>query len=164
MFEGFEGGVANDIHDGAAGEGMVTGDFGEVEFRSELGLRGEALLPKLESFFGAGNGEVNDGFEATGEGFVEVVAAIGGEYGDAVESFDALEEEGDFLVGVAVVSVFGFAPFAKEGIGFIEEENPVFVLGLVENFGEIFFGFADVLGDDEGEVNLVDVAPGCLAE
>ena len=58
------------------------------------------------------------------EGLVDVVPPVGGQDGDAVEGLDALEQEGDLLVGVAVVGVLGLAALAEQRVGLVEEQDP----------------------------------------
>jgi hypothetical protein len=56
------------------------------------------------------------------------------------------------------------AALAEQGVGLVEEQDPAALLGAVEHAGEVLLGLADVLRDDEREVDAVDVAAGELAE
>src|SRR5271157_1356253 len=58
----------------------------------------------------------------------------------------------------------GFAPLAEKSIGLVEEKDPTLMLGLVENVGQVFLGFANVFRDDQGEVNVVNLPARGLAE
>ena len=46
------------------------------------------------------------------------------------------------------MGVLGLAASAEQGIRFIKEQYPALVLGLIEHLSQIFFGFADIFGDD----------------
>ncbi len=47
-------------------------------------------------------------------------------------SFHSLEEVGDLLVGVFVVGITHIGTLSKQGIRFIEKEDPVFVFGFIK--------------------------------
>src|SRR5215510_12729073 len=121
---------------------MFLGDFFQIELRLQLHLRRETLSPEAQPFFGPWHGKVDDRLEAASKSVVQIFAAVGGENSDAVEGFDALEQEGDLLVGVPVVGILGLAAFAKERIRFIKKENPAFVLRLVKDFSQVLLGLA----------------------
>lgn len=70
------------------------------------------------------------------------------------------------------VRVPDFGTFAEEGIGFIEEEDRIGVLGGSEDTFEVLFGFTDVLADALRQIDVVqrqrwfigdDIASHCLA-
>ena len=46
------------------------------------------------------------------------------------------------------------APFAEQGVGFVEEQQGLAVLGLAEGGLEVLLGFTDPFGDDLGQVHL----------
>src|SRR5512146_1961827 len=50
-----------------------------------------------------------------------------------------------------------FSSLAKQRIGFVEKQYPVLVLGLSEEPRQIFLRFPDVLADNGGEVDAVDI-------
>jgi hypothetical protein len=66
---------------------------------------------------GARQRKVDDRFEPPSEGIVDIVPQVRGEDRDAVERLDALKQEGDFLVGVAVMRVVRLGPLAEQGVG-----------------------------------------------
>jgi hypothetical protein len=159
-----EADLADDVHDRAAGQLVVAGDRLEVEG----GVRGGPSARSRGSTGararpGAAAGSRRR-LEPAGERVVEVLAQVGGEDRDAVEGLDALQQVGDLLVGVAVVGVLALAALAEQGVGLVEEQDPAALLGPVEHAGEVLLGLADVLRDDEREVDAVDVAAGALAE
>ncbi len=49
------------------------------------------------------------------------------------------------------------SPLAKEGIGLVEEQDGAAGLGSGEDAGQVLLGVANVLTDDGGEVDLVEV-------
>src|SRR5271165_2188938 len=143
---------------------MLGRNFAQVNGFLESGFGRETLHPEAQSFLGPRHREENDRLESPSECFVQVLALVGGKYCNPVEGLNALQEKRDFLIGVAVVSIFGFAPLAEKSIGLVEEKNPTFMLGLVENVGQVFLGFANVFRDDQGEVNVVNLPARGLAE
>lgn len=54
--------------------------------------------------------------------------------------------------------------FAEEGVGLVEEQNPVLVFGFVEKTGQVFFRFADEFGDDHRQVDAIHIAAGVFAQ
>ena len=117
----------------------------------------EALLPQHSSLGDVGEGEVDHGVEAAGEGLVDVGAQVGGEDREAVEGLDALQQVRNLDVGVAVVRVTHLRALAEEGVGLVEEQHAVDPVDLGEDPLEVLLGLADVLVDDRGEVDRVEL-------
>src|SRR5258708_16987631 len=143
---------------------MVGRNFAQVNGLLEPGFWRETLHPEAKSFLGPRHREEDYGFESARESFIQILALVGGKNCNRVERLNALQEKRDFLIGVAIVRIFGFAPLAEKSIGLVEEKDPTLVLGLVENAGQIFLGFTNVFRDDQGEINVVDLPARGLAE
>src|SRR5258706_3832698 len=149
--ERLQGRIAHQIQDGPAAQLKLRRDLIQIDRLLEAGFRRKTLAPQAQSLFGARHGEVDDGLEAPGERLVDIILLVRGEDGDAVEGLDALEQERDFLVGVAVVRILGLAALPEERVGLVEEQDPALVLCLVEDARKVLLGLADVLRDYERE-------------
>ena len=68
------------------------------------------------------------------------------------------------MVGMAIIGAAGLGALAEQGVRLVEEEDPSLVLGLIEDPGQVLLGLADVLGDHQRQVDLVDLAAGRAAE
>ena len=77
---------------------------------------------------------MDDSLEAPGKSIVYIAALIGGQYDQPVLAFNALQEVRDFLVGVLIMGIADVGALAEEGIGFVKKQNPVFMLGFIEEF------------------------------
>ena len=106
---------------------------------------------------GVGHREVDERVEPARERRVDVRAQVGGEDDDAVERLHALQQVGDLDVGVAVVGVADLRALAEQRVRLVEEQHAVHALGLVEDAVEVLLRLADVLVDDGGEVDRVEV-------
>src|SRR5579862_415117 len=102
--------------------------------------------------------------EAPRERLVDVAVEVAREYGHPREILDALQQIGDLLVGEAIVRGRGRGAFAEQRVRFVEEQDPVAMLGAVEQPCEILLRLADVLRDHEREVDAIDIAPRMLAD
>ena len=95
----------------------------------------------------SGNGNSMQ-LHAAHEGLIHVVPHIGGQDGDALVLLHLLQQVADFDVGVAVVGIFHLRALAEQRVGFVEKENRIAVLGLVEDSVEILLRLPDVLADN----------------
>lgn len=115
----------------------------------------EHFPPQHFAQVGIGHRKVDHGLETAREGFVDIAAQVGGQHDSTREVFDALEQVGYFLVGMPVVGGSGRGALAEKSVSLIEKENPVPVFGHVEDLSQVFFGFADVFGNDHGKIDAV---------
>ena len=104
-----------------------------------------------------GHREVDDRVEPARERLVDVGAQVRGEDRDAVERLHALQQVGGLDVRVAVVRVAHLGALAEQRVGLVEEQDAVDLVGLGEDLVEVLLGLADVLVDDRGEVDRVEV-------
>ena len=77
--------------------------------------------------------------------------------GQPVEGLHPLEQVRALDVGVPVVRVAHLAALAEDRVGLVEEQHRVDPAGLGEDPLEVLLGLADVLVDDRGEVDRVQV-------
>ena len=137
----------------------------QVDIRREpVGLVGEIVLPKAQPLLGIGHLEQRHRLEAAGEGFVELRAQIGGEDHDAGKILDPLQQIGHLLIGGAVVGVAGLGALAEQRIRLVEEQDPVAVLSVIEQAGEVFLGLADIFRHHLRQIDAIDRQPRQPAE
>ena len=119
----------------------------------------EALPPQGRAQVGRRGREVDDRVEPAGERLVDVGPEVGGEDREPVEGLEPLEQVGALDVGVPVVGVAHLAPLAEDGVRLVEEQHRVDPAGLGEDPLEVLLGLPDVLVDDRGQVDRVQVQP-----
>ncbi len=85
--------------------------------------------------------------ESPRERLVQMRAQIRVQDHDSRIILDALQQIGDLLVGGAVV-----AP-AEQGVGFVEEQDPVFLRRAIEYPPQVLFRLADVFRDQRGKID-----------
>jgi len=156
--------MLNHVHDAGSGELVLIGNFLKIDVGGKGNLVREGLAPQLQALLRLRERKINDGMEATHEGVVDIAFKIGGQDGQAIVIFNSLQQIGNFLIGVFVVGVPYFCPFTKNGIGLVKKQDPVFVLGLIKEAGQVFLRFADIFGDDHRQVDAKDGFVGVLAE
>ncbi len=120
----------------------------EVLFREQIR---EEEAPDAGATLAVEGGQAEGDMDAGLEGLVESADAVGGEEEDAVEVVEGAEEDGDEGVAgeVFVVAVL------EEDVGFVEEEDGVPGVGVVEDFFEAALERAGI---------GADVAAGYLVE
>ena len=156
--------MADNIHDGASGQFMLLGDLPEIDALLQYRFLRKRALPDPQALIRTGHGKVDYRLQPAVEGFIDIALHIGGQDHDPVELLDPLQQEADFLVGVAVVGIIDPGALAEQRIGFVKEEYPALVLGHVEYPGQVLLGFADVFGDDHAQVDPVDIAAALFAQ
>ena len=119
--------------------------------------RAEAAVPQRAAVRGVGQREVDDHVEPAGERLVDVGAQVGGQDGEAVEGLHPLQQVGALDVGVAVVRVPDLRALAEDRVGLVEEQHGVDAGRRREDPLEVLLGLADVLVDDGGQVDDVQV-------
>lgn len=117
----------------------------------------QPVPPQREPLPGVGEREVDHQVQAPGERLVDVGAQVGGEQRDAVEGLQPLEQVGALHVGVLVVRVLDLRPLPEDGVGLVEEQYGVGAVGLGEDALQVLLGLADVLVDDRGELDDVEI-------
>ena len=71
--------------------------------------------------------------------------------------FQLLQKIGHLHVGVAVVGVLDLAALAEQSVALVEEEDAPGVPRLLKDRPQVLFGLADVLADDLGQIDLVQL-------
>ena len=77
--------------------------------------------------------------------------------GEPVEPLHALEQVGDLDVRIPIACVLDLGPLAEDRVRLVEQEDAVDAVGLVEDAVEVLLRLADVLVDDRGEVDDVEI-------
>ena len=134
--------VGKELDINIVGKGCALGDSGIPEDIAGLGVR------ELE---------FDNEFHSSEECGVNVVLVVGSEDRDAVISFNFLEEERGFVVVAGLVAAAVVRAFGKEGVAFVKEEDNIALFGLTEDHGDAFFRLTDILVNDLGEVNPVEL-------
>src|SRR5205814_1680216 len=145
---GEEGRAEGYVLDVAARQLEPLGEEPPVYVAGERRVRREHLPPDEAAVARVRERELDDEAEPPDESLVDVLAEVAGEDDRALVLLDALEEEVDFDVGVAVVRVFDLRALAEDGVGLVEEEDGVALGRLVEDAAQIFLRLAVVLADD----------------
>jgi hypothetical protein len=70
---------------------------------------------------------------------------------------DPLQQVADLEVGVPVVGVLDLGALAEERVRFVEEQHHIGAVRSVEEAAQVLFGLANVLADDPGKVDFVQV-------
>ncbi len=83
----------------ATGEGELFCEIMKFDFRGFHGL-GYDLPPDLFALLHFGYGKVKNVTQASQEGLIQILLAIGGKNGESLESFHALQQIADLEVGV----------------------------------------------------------------
>src|SRR5439155_14002746 len=91
------------------------------------------------------------------ESAVECRTAIRREDGEARVVLHSLKEVVDLDIRVAVVAVAHLGATAEESIGLVEEEDRAASFSGVKNAPEVLLGLADVLADDAGEIDAIEI-------
>lgn len=99
------------------------------------------MLAPLISCLAAISGQRTSSARTAHEGVVDVAALVGGQYYEAVVAFDPLQQVSHLLVGIFIVRVADIGALAEQRIRLVEEQNPLFVFGLVEQVREILSRF-----------------------
>src|SRR5439155_6539582 len=132
----------------AAGHVVLLGEAPEIDLRLELRLRRKRLAPEAQALGLSRHRKLHDRVEASQERVVDVRFEIRGENDHPFELLDALQKKAYLLVGEAIVRVIDARALSEERVRLVEEENPTFVLGHVEDAREVLLRLADVLRDD----------------
>ena len=107
--------------------------------------------------FFVGKREFDDEAEPPDEGLVDVLPEVRREDRDALVLLHPLQQVADLDVRVAVVRVLHFGALAEERIRFVEEQNRLARIRLVEDLAEVLLGLADVLADDLRQIDLIEI-------
>jgi len=127
---GAEGRMEGDRAYAAAGE-LPARERGEVD-GAKRGALGELPPPYLLAGLRVGERELHDKAQPPHERAVERAFHVGGQNGQTPVRLDALEQVGDFDVGVAVVAVLDVAALAKERVRLVEQQDGAAGFGGVE--------------------------------
>ena len=132
-----------------------------MKARSTSAATGHALgqvhPPERRRSSSSGIGKSTTASSRRSERLVDVGAQVRRQDGQAVERLHPLQQVGDLDVGVAVARVAHLGALAEERVGLVEEQHAVDAVGLGEDPVEVLLGLADVLVDDRGEVDDVEV-------
>src|SRR5262249_15709684 len=97
--------------------------------------------------------------QASDKSFIHVLTQVGRENGYAVVLFHLLQEIANLDVRVTIVRVLHLRALAKQGVRFIEDQNRVRALRLVEELMQVLFRLADVFAHDLRQIDLVQIQP-----
>src|SRR6476661_3128382 len=118
---------------------------------------GKCPSPDFSPLFNFRKREINHEPYATQKGLVQSALAIRGEYGQPAIGLHALQQIADFDIGIAIMTVFDFAAFPKECVGFIEQEHRSAFLGGIKDTAKILFRLANVFVNDLAQVNPIEI-------
>src|SRR5581483_938795 len=119
----------------------------------------EGSPPDLLPLRAARKLEVDDEAQAAQERAIQSAFHVGGQNCEPAIRLHLLEQVVDFDIRVTVVAVFHLTAFAKERIGFVEEENRSPVLSGVKQTPQILLRLSDVLADHSREINAIQIQP-----
>ena len=122
----------DDIQDSCAGKLKAYGYLLPVDICLKLHLMRQCLDPYFMPLISLWHWKLDDRLKSTGKSFINIASAVGGQNDKAVVAFNTLLEIGNFLIGILVVRIMDFCPLAEKCVGFIKEQNPVFVFSFVE--------------------------------
>src|SRR5690606_20799534 len=91
------------------------------------------------------------------EGIIDIGPQIAGQDDNPLMLLHLLQQIADFDVCIPVVRVLDLAPLAEESIRLVEEEHGIALFRLFEDPVQILLRLSDVLADDRGEVDLIEV-------
>ena len=155
-----EGGVQRDVADVAAGDRKLLGEKLKVDVFAQRHLGREHAAPQLFAVALVGQRELDDVVHAPREGLVDVLAQIAREDHDAFVFFDLLQQVRDFDVGVAIVRVLALRNACRRARRLRRRTGSRCSTARgAKDAIEILLGLADVLADDAGEIDLVEVEP-----
>src|SRR5215467_3175364 len=146
-----------DVADVAASDLKATGHKVQIQVGALRGLRRPDVGPDAVSVRFVRERKFDGKVHSAHEGVVHVLAEIGGEDHHAFVLFHLLQQIIDLNISVAVVRIAHLAALAEKGIRLVEEEDGVASFGFGEDASQILLGFADILADDSGKINLVKV-------
>ena len=107
----------------------------------------------------SGKGKSTRHLHPSHERLVDVLAQVRGEDHDPGVLLDPLQEVVDLHVRPAVLRILDRAALAEEGVGLIEEEDGVRILGLGEDPIEVLLGLAYPLAHHRREIDLEEIGP-----
>src|SRR5690554_6474006 len=99
---------------------------------SDLKIFWYRFLPQHQPVFSLWRRKINDGVKPPDEGHIYVVSEVGSQNHQTIITFDSLEQVRNFLVCIFIVGIPHAGPLSKNGIRFIEEEDPIFVFRFVK--------------------------------
>src|SRR5947207_3183987 len=102
--------------------------------------------------------------EAADESLVQIVFEIRRQDEQAWKIFDALEKIADLLIRILVVRALNVGALAEQGVGLVEEQNPILGFRPFEDAFEILLRLTDVFGNDLGQIDAIHVSRKLLAE
>src|SRR5689334_15457162 len=155
-------GVQRDVANVSPGN-AETGEPRHVEIlRRRLGRK--YAPPDLRAVRRVGKGKLDHKTKPAQKSIIDGRLQIGGQDRETAIGLHSLQQVTDLYVGVAIVTVFHFASFAKEGVGFVEEQHRAAFVGSVEHAAQVLFSFADVLADDLAQVDTVKIESQLVGE
>src|SRR5579862_8234773 len=101
--------------------------------------------------------KLDDKTQPPSERLIHIGTEICREDRNAFVLFHLLQQVANFDVRIAVVGVVDFGALATKSIGFVEMQNCIGLFRSIENSVQVFLSFSDVLTDDSGKIDLVEV-------
>ena len=114
-------------------------------------------LPDRLSLGRSREGKAHNKPQAPQESRVQRALHVGRQDGEPAIRFHPLQQVVDLDIGIAVMAVFDFTAFAKQSVGFVEEENRAAVLRRVEHAPQILLGLSDVFAYHRRQIDAIQV-------
>src|SRR5690606_28545186 len=95
--------------------------------------------------------------ETAQERLIQVGSQIGRQDGNAIIGLHTLEQIADLQISVAVMGILDPRPFTEDSVGLIKKEDRVATLRLAKDSLQILLRLPNVLTDQAGKVNLIEV-------
>ena len=102
-----------------------------------------------------GHREFQNRVQSPHEGGVEPIAVVARQQGDAVELLDPLQEIVGLRIGKAIIGIADVGARGEQGIGFVEEQEHVGVLGSGQDHRQVLLGLANPLARQRREIDPV---------
>lgn len=162
--QGFYGTIVRDTDDAGAREFIPSCNLSPINVGGNRNLLGKRLAPDLAAFFWPRHGEMDDRLKPADKGLVDMGSLVGGQDHKAVVALDSLQQVGHFLVGVFIMRITDVRSLTEQGIGFVKEQDPVFVLGFIEEPRQILLRLADIFRHHARQVDPEHIFAGLFAE
>ena len=118
---------------------------------------GHRFFPEQEAFGGIGHGEVDQGMEAADESLVQIVFEIGRQDEQARIIFHSLQKITDLLIRILVMGALDVRALAEQGVGLVEEQNPILGFRPFEDAFEVLLRLTDIFGNDLGQIDSIHI-------
>src|SRR5882762_5340034 len=104
--------------------------------------------PQSFSFFTIRLFKINDEFQTSQKGGINVSAQVGRQHRQSLESLEASQQIRRFQIRVAIVRIRNFRALPEECVRFVKKEHCLCTLGRIENSGKVLLRLADPLRND----------------